>query len=199
MSLVIPPGYGNAAFVFTSASGTPPFVTTLGVDISAFSGDFVDAANTAFTYWTNNMPALIDNDLTLEKVTLSIGQDGPGGSVDSDLPPFAMTNSGTFGPVAVAVLARKVTNEIGRRGRGRMFLPGTNLESGTEVDGSLTTGYRSTVQTALNNLYDDFQNGAAPLLPLPPVLLHSSAPTDPTPITGFTVADLVGVIRGRIR
>lgn len=199
MSLVIPPGYGSAAFVFTSSSGTPPFVTTLGVDLSEFGGDFVEAANTAFTYWTNSMPALIDNDLALDHVTLSVGSDGPGGSVDSDLPPFQMTNNGTFGPVAIGVLARKVTNEIGRRGRGRMFLPGTNLESGTEVDGTLTTAYRTTVQTALNNLYDDFANGSSPLLALPPVLLHSTAPTDPTPITSFTVADLVGVIRGRIR
>lgn len=199
MSLVIPPGFGSAAFVFTSSTGTPPFVTTLGVDLSNAGGDFVDAANTAFTYWTNSMPALIDNDLTLDHVTLSVGQDGPGGSVDSDLPPFAMTNSGTFGPVALGVLARKVTNEIGRRGRGRMFLPGTNLESGTETDGSLTSGYRGTVQTALDNLYDDFANGSSPLIAMPPVLLHSQAPTDPTPITGFTVADLVGVIRGRIR
>ena len=63
------------------------------------------------------LAAVTDNDLTLEKVTLAIGQDGPGGSVDSNSAPVQMSSSGTFGPVAVGVLARKVTNEIGRRGR----------------------------------------------------------------------------------
>lgn len=199
MSLVIPPGFGNAAFVFTSASGTAPFVTTLGIDLSAAGGDFVEAANTVMTYYAQNMASVTDNDLTLDHVTLAVGSDGPGGSVDSDLAPIPMTSSGTFGPVAVGVLARKVTNELGRRGRGRMFLPGTNLESGTEVDGTLTSGYRTSMQTALDDFYDDLANGSSPLLAYPPVLLHSAAPTDPSPITGLAVADLVGIIRGRIR
>lgn len=199
MSLVIPPGYGNAAFIFTSSTGTAPFVTTLGVDLSAAGGDFVGAANTLMTYYAQNLGAITDNDLTLERVSLSVGQDGPGGSVDSDLPPIAMTNNGTFGPVAIGVLIRKVTNVLGRRGRGRMFLPGTNLESGTEVDGTLTSAYRSTITSAINNFFEELSEGSDPLLAYPPVLLHSAAPTDPDPITGLVVADLVGVIRGRIR
>lgn len=194
MSLVIPPGFGNAAFVFTSATGTAPFVTTIGVDMSAHVGDFVDAANNIKTAYSTYLGPVTDNDLTLDHVTLAIGQDGPGGSVDSDTVGVQMGSSGTFGPVAVGVLVRKVTNELGRRGRGRMFLPGTNLESGTEVDGTLTSGYRTTMNTAMEDFHESLEG-----FNLPPVLFHSAAPTDPAPITNLVCADLVGVIRGRIR
>lgn len=195
MALTIPPGFGNAAFTFTSSTGTPPFVTTLGVDLGEWSGTFVGAANQAMSLYAANLGSVTDNDLVLERVSLAVGQDGPGGSVDSDATPVAMTSSGTFGPVAIGVLARKVTNDIGRRGRGRMFLPGTNLESGTEVDGTLTTAFRTSMQDALDNFYDNWVTGFGTA----PVLFHSSPPTDPTPITGFAVADLVGIQRGRIR
>lgn len=195
MALAIPPGFGNAAFTFTSSTGTQPFVTTLGVDLSEYAGTFVAAANEAMAVYATSLASVTDNDLTLEKVTLAIGQDGPGGSVDSNSTPVQMSSSGTFGPVAVGVLARKVTNEIGRRGRGRMFLPGTNLESGTETDGSLTSSYRTTMQNALDDLYEGWQTTFL----TDPVLFHSTAPTDPTPITGLSVGDLVGIQRGRIR
>lgn len=198
MSLVIPPGFGNAALVFTSSTGTQPFVTTIGVDLGEFGGDFVSAADLVMLSYASNMAAITDNDLVLDHVTLAVGSDGPGGSVDSSLTPIPMTSSGTFGPVAIAVLARKVTNELGRRGRGRMFLPGTNLESGTEPDGSITSGYRTSIQSGIDGFMDDLVAGTG-YVPAEPVLLHSAAPTDPTPITRLAITDIVGVVRGRIR
>ena len=194
MTLIIPPGFGSAAAIYTSATGTAPFVTTIGVNLSGFAGTSVDAANEVFDAFQQGFTSVIDNDLTLDHVTLAIGQDGPGGSVDSTTAPVQCSNSGTFGPVCIAVLGRKVTNEIGRRGRGRMFIPGTNIESGTEPDGSLTATYRTTMQGQFNNFFANLVGSD-----LEPVLFHSTAPADPTPITGITVADLVGVIRGRIR
>lgn len=198
MSLVIPPGFGSAALTFTSSTGTPPFVTTIGLDLSESGGDYVLVANRTMAAYANAFEDITDNDLTLEKCVLSVGQDGPGGSVDSDIEPIQMASNGTFGPVAVGVLLRKVTNELGRRGRGRMFLPGTNLESGTETDGSLTSGYRATVQAAADLFYDALIEDTAPPA-TQPVLLHSTAPTDPTEVTGLVVGDLVGIQRGRIR
>lgn len=199
MSLVIPPGYANAAFIFSADFGTPPIVTTLGVDVSAFSGDFVEAANTAFTYWTNHMPAQMDAQLTLDRVTLAVGSDGPGGSVDSTLPPFPMARSGTAGPYSMSVIARKVTNTLGRRGRGRMFIPGALTGSEVDESGNVAPARVSSLQSSLDDLLADFVEGATPLLALPPVLLHSSAPTEPDPIVGLGVAAQVGWVRGRIR
>jgi hypothetical protein len=199
VTLIIPPGFANAAFTFTSDTGTQPFVTTLGVDVSAFGGDFVEAANVAMTYYGQNMAANTDSALTLDRVTLSVGSDGPGGSVDSDLPPIPMTRSASGAPMAMAAIARKVTNELGRRGRGRMFLPGTVSNSDADESGQLSPTRITSLNTALDNLWDDFANGSSPLLALPPVLLHSTTPVDPTPITSLGTALLVGWIRGRIR
>ena len=198
MSLVIPVGFASAAFVFTSSTGTAPFVTTLGVDITAAGGDFVTVANDLKSRYAGNLSALHSNALTLDRVTLSIGQDGPGGSVDSDTPPSAMTGAGAAGPMAMAVIVRKVTNSLGRSGRGRMFLPGSAYETSVDPDGSVTPAYRATINTALQAFYDDLVNDIG--INTPPVLLHGpTGPATPTPITNLVASDLVGWIRGRIR
>lgn len=199
MSLIIPPGYGNAAFIFSADSGTPEFVTTLGIDLSAFGGDYVEAANTLMTYYSQRLGSLTDSNLSLDRVTLSVGSDGPGGSVDSDLPPITMGRSGTQAPFAMAAIARKVTAELGRRGRGRMFLPAVLSPSEVDEGGNISGSRLGTISNALGLFYGDLTGGASPLLAAPPVLLHSSAPADPSPITGFAVATLVGWVRGRIR
>lgn len=197
MSLVIPPGFGSAAFIFGSTEGTPPFVTTLGVDLSDAGGDFVSAANLLMFNFAQNWAGLIDSSLTLVSVSLAVGQDGPGGSVDSDLPPIAMTRSGNSAPVAMAPILRKVTNQIGRRGRGRMFIPGAVAQTDTFETGALTPARVTALNAAATAWYEDLTTD--PVGSYPPVLLHSSAPTDPTPVTGFQVSPLVGWIRGRIR
>lgn len=199
MTLIIPPGFANAAFILTGTPGTQPYVTTLGVDTSAFGGDFVSAANTAMSAFATWLGPRISNELTLDRVSLAVGQDGPSGSVDSDLPPVAMTLSSTMAPTAMAVIARKVTNEIGRRGRGRMFIPGSVPAAGVLENGELTTDFIEDTQTALDGFYGFLTDDSNPATVLPPYLFHSQAPADPTVITGFTVQPLVGWVRGRIR
>lgn len=197
MPLSIPTGFAQASIVFTGNQGTQPFVTTLGVDVSGFGGDFVAAANAVKSAYASSMASVTSPTCVLDRVSLLVGQDGPNGSVDSDEAPDVMTGTGVFGPMAMAVIGRKVTNQLGRAGRGRMFLPGVNSEGGIEPDGSLTTGYRTAINTALAAFYTDLTTGPEPT---PPFLLHN--PTinlTPTPITNFVVSDLVGWIRGRIR
>lgn len=203
MALVIPPGFGSAAFVFTGALGTPEHVTTLGVDLSGAGGDFVTAANFLFgAYETKLLPETYSA-LTLDHVTLAVGQDGPGGSVDSDVTPKPGLKTGTGVPVSMAPVVRKVTNEIGRRGRGRMFPPGMLATSEVDANGLISSGRITSLTTAFNGFFEYLQDGFPPSQPwgTPPVLLHSAGPNAgfPSPLTGFTVARTVGWIRGRIR
>lgn len=200
MTLVIPDGYGSAAFVFTGAVGTQPYVTTLGVDIGDDGGDHVDTANVLFNAWDLTMKAETSNALTLDRVTLSIGASGPSGSVDSTTAPQTQGRSGTFGPTAISAIARKSTNVLGRRGRGRMFLPGAVNEAEVGPDGQIIGARRTTLSAALNNFLVILQNGNSGLSTLlPPVLLHSDPALAPTLITGFGVSSIVGLVRGRIR
>jgi hypothetical protein len=203
VSLIIPPGYASAAFILTGAVGTQPYVTTMGLDISGAGGDFVGVANVAFNAYALKIMPETTSGLTLDRVTLSVGQDGPGGSVDSSAAPVAGGASGTYPPTALSVIGRKVTNSLGRRGRGRMFVPGVITETHVDQDGTIGGNRRD----QLNIVFGDFLTqleagspGAEPEpIPVPPVLLHGSAPLTPTPITGMICSDLVGWIRGRIR
>nr|CRY96671.1 hypothetical protein [uncultured prokaryote] len=199
MSLVIPPGFGSAALIFSGAVGTAPYVTTIGVDLSNYGGDFVLAANQVKAVYATTIGAETSENLSLDRVTLAIGADGPGGSVDSDTVPDEFTRSGAFPPTAMSAIARKVTNELGRRGRGRMFLPGVVSEGEVDQDGTI----QSARITALTQVVQDFvvTLGVGDMVgpAMPTVLLHSSAPLDPTPLTNVTISSKVGWIRGRIR
>lgn len=203
MSLIIPPGYGSAAFIFSGSVGTPEHVTTLGLNLSEAGGDFVTAANRAMNAYGLYIMGQTYSSLTLTRVTLSVGQDGPGGSVDSDTESFTGGKTGTSQAVAMAPVVRKVTGEIGRRGRGRMFPPGMLATSEVDSNGMISAGRRTSLQTAFDDFYNDlkFGGGGGTGPTMEPVLLHSSGPGAgiPTPMTGFAVSSLVGWIRGRIR
>lgn len=200
MSLVIPPGFGSAAFILTGSAGTQPFVTTMGIDLTAAGGDFVAAADAAFACYAATILPETSNNLTLDRVTLSVGSDGPGGSVDSTLAPQQGGGSQTYPPTALSLIARKTTNILGRQGRGRMFIPGVLGEANVDPDGSITNARRNALNLVLDSFLLALQTeDARPAIPA--VLLHGpSVPVlPPTPISGLTCSDLVGWVRGRIR
>ena len=89
---------------------------------------------------------------------------------------------------------------LGRKGRGRMFLPGSCFEDNVDESGGLVplalTDFADRGDAFLSDL--EATGGGAIGVPVSPVLLHSTASL-PTPITGFSPARLVGWIRGRIR
>lgn len=195
MTLVIPPGFGNAAYTFGADFGTPPFIVTCAHDISAYAGDWVAAANSLMSGFASAWAAVLDNGLILDRVTLAVGADGPGGSVDSTATAVPMTRSGTTGAIAESAILRKSTNDLGRRGRGRMFLPGALTSAEIDESGNIGAPRIAQINAAAAAWKTSLETGT----PLPPVLLHSSAPTDPTPIESFACSTQVGWVRGRIR
>lgn len=200
MALVIPPGFGLAQFVLTGNVGTQPYVTTMGVDLSDAGGDFVGAANNAFLAYEEAILPETSSLLTLDRVTLSVGSDGPGGSVDSTVSTAPGQRSGSFPPTAMSAILRKTTVELGRQGRGRMFIPGVLSESEVDQDGTITTARLGTLATAFTNFATQLATGTAvDPIPLLPVLLHSAGGPAPTNLTGVGVSSVVGWIRGRIR
>lgn len=204
MALVIPPGYASAAFVLTGPVGTQPFVTTIGVDVSQYGGDYQNAANQLFAVYHNYFMESTTSDLTLERVILSIGQDGGGApTVESNLPSVTGEASGDFLPLSCALLLNKRTSRLGRRGRGRMFIPGVLKDNMVDVNGRVGL---TTVQ-AFNGLALEFLSalveGDGPEIApgMPPVILHAPSVSagPPDEITGLSVAAVVGTVRRRIR
>lgn len=199
MSLIIPPGYGSAAFIFTSTTGTPPIVTTLGLDLLEVGGDYVAAADKCFAAYEAHLLPETDTSLTLDRVTLSVGPTPGGGSVDSTLDPSPGTRSGTGPPVSMAVIVRKVTDTLGRRGRGRFFLPGLLTTTNVDENGIIDSGRREQIRAACGVFLASVAAATEPPGLMKPVLLHSSAPSTPNEIVDIAVSSQVGWIRGRIR
>lgn len=197
MTLVVPPGFLNCSFILTGAVGTQPYVTTMGFEYDTGATTPEAAANGIFIAYATHLMPETSNLLTLDRVSCYVGDDGPSGSVDSDEAPVAGSATAARPPTACSAIARKVTAERGRRGRGRMFLPGVLAETEIDQDGTVTAGRRTSLNTALDDFQDTFVAGVTGVTGL--VLLHSSAPADPSPITGLVTSDLVGWIRGRIR
>ena len=206
MPLVIPPGFGLAAVELSGSAGTPTHVTTMGINLGDAGGDFVLAANAVMQAYIRAFRTVTANALTISRVTLSVGNDGPSGSVESNLPPVVGGQAGNFESVAMAPIARKITNRLGRSGRGRMFLPGVLSTTDVDINGSVSSAKRTALNTACSVFMANLELGdpdATPpeidTPPCPPVLLHSVAPTTPTPLTELVVQPTVGWIRGRIR
>lgn len=200
MGVKVPPGFGLAAFRLSAPFGTPEFVTTIGVDLSAAGGDFVEVADQMFSAYKTSILQQTLSAYSLSGVTLTVGQDGgSSGSVESTLAVAAGLRSGPSEAAAMAVIARKNTAQMGRKGRGRMFIPGWIERDQTFPSGEMDPGTFPALQGALNEFYDKVSTGGTGYELLSgAVLLHGDG-TAPTPITSLTLVPKVGWIRKRIR
>ena len=199
--MIIPPGYGSAAFVFTGPVGTEPFVTTIGLDLRDYGGDYDMAAEKAFIDYQNTLLHITTAAITLDHVSLTVGIDGAGvGSVTSIAPPAQGQRSGDYQPMSTAAIARKSTNLLGRRGQGRMFLPGTVKDEQVDINGILTNAFIGDLQQRCFEFIDALNSSASSHPAAPPVLLHSAGgPAVPTPINALIVSPKIGLLRKRIR
>lgn len=200
--LVIPPGFGNAAFIFDGTAGTPQFVTTLGVEIGTDPALYVPTANSLFQAYAQNLMSRTYSGLTLTKVSLAIGADGPSGSIDSDLAPVNGGLAGADAALSMSVIAQKRTGRIGRSGRGRMFLPGLLANEDVNPNGDFSNAVKTAIQTDVNGFFEDVLTGAALGEGNIPYLFHAEGTegdADPTAITSIQVQSKVGWVRKRIR
>lgn len=209
--MIIPNGFGQVTFIY-GGSGVPTgAVNTFGFNNGA--GDTPSAAATEFANeWGNLvMPSLVQNvDLVGTLVKLGPNNTGPSALV-------GISHNGedlsAQAPPNVAYLVNKITGLGGRRGRGRVFLPGvdeTVVTQGGFVDAAKVT--------QIQNGLDQFVlNMAAHNLGL--VVLHSpakiwtlvngrprqiddpNAPAPPLPsaITSLQVSAQVATQRRRVR
>lgn len=200
MPLIIPPDYALATWEFSGAPGTAPFATTCGFRVDGWLDSQVAAANHLFTAYQLSWLLNTDSEITLDRVTLLIGDLNGNGSVESDLSPEAGQTATADGPISMAVIMRKTTDQLGRKGRGRCFIPGVLGTEDVNQDGTIKTASLAVFQATADDFHDNVTSpGGAPTGALEPVLLHNDPALAPTVISNFTVTPLVGWIRGRIR
>jgi hypothetical protein len=193
----IPNTFAQGTFVFKCAGITDPMVTTIGMfpPPSDSANDIADALATAWTASGAPFQGLqFATGYTLEKVDVTRGT--PTGPV---IGTKSVGLAGGGGPAGVsannAVICRKQTGRGGRKGRGRMYLPGGFLQE-TDVDlagiitSSVVTSMNGKLATALSNMRT---------ADLTPMLLHTLDTDAPDEITSMSVVPLVGTQRRRIR
>jgi len=191
MSLVIPPGFAQAALRWSLAGDPEVMISTVGLGVIGTGQEESDALADD---WITEFPAgSYSSSWTFLGVRMSVGQDGgPPAIVES---PRSVTGTASVAtpPNNFAVLFTKQTAVGGRQGRGRMFLPPFNVDE-THVDarGMLEDAYLASIGPAVNTL----------MLARTPVLLHdSTSPGDhaPTIVTAFIIQRQGATQRRRMR
>lgn len=200
MPIVIPNGFVQITWDFSSSVGTGPFATTCGVSDENGEGSLVAVANAAFRHYAEVLMDATYNQVTLVRTRATIQvADGAYGSVESDLSPVQGGAGVEAESLGDALLVRKTTSALGRKGRGRFFLPGILGRGDMAADGGLLPQARAVFEALVADFYDAMATGEGSTgFATPPVLLHNDA-TAPTPITAFQLAPLMGQQRGRIR
>lgn len=197
--MTIPVGFAQVNFVMGSnAGGSWEAECTLGIDTSNSSGLGPAILEDVLDAWQTNVVPALSSDLQFRGGKIKFGPDATG-SIYEEVR-LAVGGVGTPAlPPNVAALVRKTSDIGGRRGRGRMFVPGIP-EGSVDSNGGLSTGYRTT----LGNAMEAFRL-ALVALTLPAVLLHDGpsagggAEPAPTPIVTMTVTGAVATQRRRLK
>jgi len=188
--MIIPTGYGQVNFMFTGLGVPLGAECTLG-----FDNDLTQTAQACAdgfaTIWVSNIMSHLSSNITFAGTLVKLGPNATGPSAVSPASQPGSDGS-AMTPPANAFLGRKVTQLGGRKGRGRMFVPGLE-DSDVDTGGFVGSGKLSALTTAFNDFLSD-----ATSLDLFPVLLHGDS-TTPTLIDELTVDSRCGTQRRRQR
>lgn len=191
MPRYIPPGEYEIAYKHSQGGVSQPAIVTLGLRYSGsdFEADYANATNG----WSARMMPMFGPAITFVGATYRTNE----GTVAETTRAVSGLNANETAPYNVAYLVHKHNFTVGRRGNGRMFLPGVDEESVSPA-GALEPSHFATLQTALTAFYDGLVSDE-----FQPVLFHSPTPDDPTPfssfVTGFGLDVRVATQRNRLR
>lgn len=202
MTLIIPPGFLQASYVFSLVGDAEPIVVTCGHEVDAASGaTLAQSADDLFVSFAANILPNMNSQYVLEYVATYGGNDGPTIVTISTEEPEAGSGSAAIVPQNTAYLIRKRTDLAGRRGRGRMYLPSV-AEQNVDAVGTVAPSTVTALQASYDDWYDDLTSTGGSRF-YPPVVLHRSEGIGeepaPTPIVTFQVQTKVATQRRRLR
>jgi hypothetical protein len=202
MALIIPPGFLHAVYELTCVGDPEPMVVTCGHEIDSVSGSSsADAPDDLMQSFGDEVMPIVSSQYVLQAVTTYSGNDGPTIVNTSTLPTQVGGASNTCLPPNTSYLVRKRTDLAGRRGRGRMYVPGVP-EATVDHVGIVTASTVTVVQAAFTAWFEILTAGAGARL-YPPVVLHRTEgigdEPPPTPVLSFLVENKVATQRKRMR
>jgi hypothetical protein len=134
---------------------------------------------------------LYSSQITATSLLVKLGPNDTGASV---VEPISFGGAGASAQSApnVAMLVQKGTNLGGRKGRGRLFIPGVP-EASVDPSGIIAAGTITALNAVLGDFITDLQTNDVPM-----VLLHSDS-TTPTPVTSLNINATAATQRRRLR
>jgi hypothetical protein len=191
---LIPLGYAQANLKFTGTALPFGAQSTFGIALQGSSVSPSDLALAVENAWDlAGFNAILGNGNDLSSILVKYGPTVTGPSAE-----ISVTNTaggGLCGPPNVTWLARKVTLDGGRAGRGRIYLPGVP-EDVVGSDGDLDNTQVAALQTAFNNFQAKLESDSFALT----VLHGPGAPiTSPSAIESFQVDGRAATQRRRLR
>lgn len=179
---------------FWTGAGLPTgAATVLAVDNPGMAVDLDDVA-TQVALGFAGINALLCNVVSITSILVKQGPDETG---PSGLFPFNVVggSSSACVPPNVSLLCSKNTNQGGRAGRGRMYLPGLQ-EGNVGGSGIIDSGYLGDIQDELDSFVSDMAGASIQL-----VLEHGSDEPFGVPgvISSITAQARVATQRRRVR
>lgn len=201
MSTPIPTGSAKVAHEFQCAGDQRTMAITYAVALNPGETDFTLLPKVLQELWLNKWSGLLSHEYTLTRTTATPGNDSPEYvTYEYSLPTNGSSSKDTSVP-SVACLIRKITDQPGRRGRGRLYQPGVLPEDGTAASGVIASNFLPQLQAAATS----WLNGLNAQSAFPAVgmqVLHSSTASGgshpPATVTSLIVEPLVATQRRRI-
>lgn len=192
--MIIPDGFAQINAIHTGAGVPTGAEWTLGVGLDTFTGTPNDLAK-AFEVWllASALYVQVSASVTMTAVLVKFGPNATGpSSLEPANQPGTDSSESTPAP---SFLIHKNTDDGGRAGRGRFYLPGVP-EIDVEIGGALSSGKATAVNTALGILKSEMEADGV----IPMVLHGAGSPlSTPSPITSFSCDARIATQRRRLR
>lgn len=166
-------------------------INTFGVNLTG-DPDLTDL-DAFLTSWRDNMGPNCSDVVKLDRCTIDFNT-GSGDQIVEDDTQIGDDFGGSGGdvlPTMSAYIVSKSTALGGRKGRGRVFVPGV-LESNTELNG-VSSAARTAINSDLDTFISAFPFGSISGL----AIIHSDGITAPTAVNALRVRTNLAVMRNR--
>lgn len=198
MALNIPVGYGLAVMTHAVPFAGQTQLCTFGFNVADIDDDPNDIAEGLSALWAGGSgpcaPSTVADSTRFNGTKVYI-QKEVGLVLGEHTANIDCTRSTQPPAPQVALICKKRTALVGRRYRGRMYLPASYLV-GTQVgpSGVIDTTALAAIQTRMTNWLADMASSLQPV-----VLFHTTAPFTATPVTSLVLETVIGTQRRRVR
>lgn len=201
MSLVIPPGTGQASVEMRNDGDPEPWYVTFGVDLTDVGGDYQLAALSLTSTFALTIGLQLHTSTKVTGCNLLVGQDGPDRLVVRYNTSIAGTSTAAMLPQNCAALYDKTTGRAGRRGKGRFFVPNILKEADVSQVGVIDSSALADLQIQADAFLTRLAEPEPSQVATPMVLLHNTGPgsTLPDEVTRLNVQNVISTQRRRLR